>query len=337
MKKRILSFALAAVFLISLVSCSKSNGFKGEAMYDMAYNESYDIMPTEEAEMYSDGYSSSGTGYNMKGSDYDKSKENNDLSARKIIKTADLSFQTKEYDKFLSAFKASVSKYGGYIESSDIYGGGDTVVRYSRNARMTVRVPADKYDSFVGDVSNLASLTRSNEYIDDVTLRYVDIESRINAYETEYNALMELLAKAESVDAIIQLRNRISDIQYQLDSAKSQIRKYDDLISYCTVNMYVEEVKIEKVSEDKLTVGERIRIGFAETIDEIKEGAEDFAVWFVVNLPHIIINLLVIAVIVVIIVLIVKKAKKKVAKKANKAVNKIENKTKEPENKENNE
>ena len=315
MKKRIAALTLILVFIFSLVSCSK-----GASSFDSVSMEANGLYPSEdfaldEAEPY---YAEKRTyGSSMSESGFEKTEApKNDVAERKIIKNANLTFQTKEFDGFIESFKHMINNYGGYVESSDIYGGGAMDSRYSRSANITVRIPADCYEKFMETVVTLGSLTHSNEYINDVTLTYVDIESRIDAYETEYNALMELLAKAESVDAIIQLRNRISDIQYQLESYKSQIRKYDDLISYCTVRMYVEEVKVVTVSEDKLTVGERIKIGFAETIEEIKEDAEDFAVWFVVNIPHIIIDLAIVAVIIIVIVVAVKTSGKKKQKKA---------------------
>ena len=326
MKKRILAVTFVLFMLLSLVSCGKA----GMAMYDTAAPESADLYYNGykgdggfydeylEAPAEAEYYSKTSYGSSTGASDYDNDRAEtgkNDVANRKIIKNSNLNFQTKEFDKFLESFKQTVAQFGGYIESSDVYGGGSMDYRYSRNANMKVRIPADSYEKFMDTVVTLGNLTHSNEYIDDVTLAYVDIESRINAYETEYNALMELLAKAESVDAIIQLRNRISDIQYQLESYKSQIRKYDDLISYCTVNMYVEEVKVETVSVDKQTVGERISAGITETFDDIKESLDDFAVSFVVNLPYIIIYAVIIAVIVVVIVIIVKKNKKKHAAK----------------------
>ena len=332
MKKRISAIILALFLLLSLVSCGAS--------YDKAkpddfvyydgngyYSEAYDMAPVEEAETTASYYGSSTGGKTNSRTEH---TENNDLSARKIIKNADLNFQTKDYDGFLDSFKQKINEYDGYIERSDISGGGAYDSRYTRNATIKVRIPAERYDSFMDTVVTLGSLKHRYEYIDDVTLRYVDIESRIKAYETEYDALLELLAKAESVDAIIQLRTRISEIQYELESYKSQLRKYDDLISYCTINIYVEEVRVETVSQDKMTVGERIVAGISKTFYDIGVWFEDFLVGLVTALPY----LVIIAVIILIIVIIIKSSIKKHRKKREKKI-KSENENKE--NKENKE
>ena len=312
MKKRIIAFISVAILLISLVSCSsgsyksdfsKSESFTGDIAYDL-YDEEMKFGS-------SNGYIENGSLEEpAEGTD-----TGNDIAERKIIKNADLTFQTKEYDAFMDSLNQAIGKNGGYVESSDIYGGGVASSDYYRNASITVRVPADRYDSFMESVASLGALTHKNEYIDDVTLRYVDIESRIAAYEAEYDALMELMADAESIDYIITLRQRISEIQYELESYKSQLRKYDDLISYCTINISVREVRVEAVSSERQSFGERIGTGLEETLHNIAVGFEDFSVYLIVNLPYILIWLAIHAVIAVVIIAIVRSTKKKNAKK----------------------
>lgn len=317
MKKRIFAIFSAVIILLSAVSCSKS-----------AYDYDAGYFPKEEAEVANGYYASSvsedyaldemsygSSEIDVPSSTETKADEQNDLSERKIIKNADLNFQTKEYDAFLESLNQTIKANGGYIESSDMNGGGVNSYNYYRSANIKVRVPADKYNAFMDTVLTLGSVTHKNEYINDVTLRYVDIESRIRAYETEYDALMDLLAEAESIDYIIQLRQRISEIQYELESYKSQIRKYDDLISYSTISIYVSEVRVEQVSVQKQTFGERIKTGLEETFYDLGEDLENFSVWFIVNLPYILIWVAVNVAIVFIIIGIVKGSKKKKAKK----------------------
>ena len=310
MKKRIFALIITALLLLSTVSCSKKAAYDGLGEADAFES------PTS-TEMYSlNGYGSS----DMAKEEYEKAEDinesKNDLGERKIIKNADLSFQTKEYDAFIDSLYKIIEENGGYIQSSDMNGGNIYGYNNYRYANISVRIPADKYNSFMNTVLTIGTVTHRNEYVNDVTLSYVDIESRINAYEAEYSALMELLANAESIDYIIQLRQRISEIQYELDSYKSQIRKYDDLISYSTITIGIEEVRVENKTIEKQTVGQRIKLGLEETFHDLREDLEDFSVGFIVNLPYLIIWAIVIAVIIIVISLLVKKSRKKKAKKA---------------------
>ena len=332
MKKRILAIICAAILLFSAVSCSK-----GEAAYDFdgGYFDKEELYPADSyyASNGSEDFALNEMSYGSSAVEAPtapetKTEEQNDLGERKIIKNADLNFQTKEYDAFLESLNQTIRSNGGYIESSDMNGGGVDSYNYYRSANIKARIPADRYNAFMETILTLGAVTHKNEYVNDVTLHYVDIESRIAAYQTEYDALLELLADAESIDYIITLRQRISEIQYQLDSYKSQIRKYDDLISYSTINIYVSEVRVEQVNVEKQTFGDRIKTGLERTFHDLGRDLENFSVWLIVNLPYILIWAAVNVAIVFIIIGIVKGSKKKRAKKKAAAEAKINNEKK---------
>ena len=55
---------------------------------------------------------------------------------------------------------------------------------------------------------------------------------------------MALMEKAESVDAIIALETRLTEVRYQIQSMESQLRTYDNQVDYATITLSVEEVTI---------------------------------------------------------------------------------------------
>ena len=307
-RSRMLALLLCIAVTLSLASCSSSS----PSYYDKNESAAYDSSMG-----YSGGWGAAEEAYD----DYeyespapepDQTEAVNDLSSRKIIKNADLQFETTAYDEFLASLSACVAQFGGYAESSETYGGGIYSSRSSRSAYLTLRIPADRYDGFMETVSGLGAVTHRSESAEDVTMSYVDTESRLRALETEYETLLEILDKAESLEDVILLQSRISDLNYQMDSYKSQLRKYDDLISYCTVRVTVSEVWRETVPNGKtLTFGERIATGLKENLFDIGEGFSDFAVWFVTSLPYLLIWAVVIAAVVLIIRAIVRRTRKK--------------------------
>ena len=105
--------------------------------------------------------------------------------------------------------------------------------------------------------------------------------------------------KAEKLDDVIRLQSRITEVNYQLDSYKAQLRKYDDLIAYCTVHISVNEVfrESEKAPE-VLTFTQRISQALNRTFLDISDGAQDFAVDFVASLPYLLIWAVVITVLI---------------------------------------
>lgn len=326
--KQKLAVLLSLVMTISLTACSsagnsnKSMTFASEdMMYETAAAPSY----------YGNGFSEENVAYDTLSSE---NAAENDLSERKIIKTASLSYQTQAYDDFMDSMSRCVTSYGGYIESSEFYGNSMYSSRSSRSAYLTARIPSENYEKFMSDAGNLGTLTRKSESENDVTMSYIDIESHINALEAERDSLMALMAKAESLSDVIDLQSRLTDVNYQLDSYNSQLRKYDSLISYCTVNIDIDEVVREVVAESDMTFGERIASGLEESFVNIGEGAVDFAVWFLTSLPYIIIAALFVIAVVLIIKLI--KSRKRAKKLSAKQVKEYVRQINEDNNSENN-
>lgn len=234
---------------------------------------------------------------------------------RKLIKTVDMDVETQEFDNLLSTIENQVNELGGYIESMNTYN-GSRYYTYSytysdpRNADMTIRVPKDKLNAFLSTVTDNSNVVRRSENVEDVTLAYVDLESHRDALRTEQTRLLELLEKAESLEDIITIEQRLSEVRYQLESMESRLRTYDNQVDYSTVNLTIEEVEVFTPVEEE-TVGERISRGFSDSWESIGNGLVEFGVWFVINLPYMIVCLGSVAVFVLIIVGIIKVCSRK--------------------------
>lgn len=229
------------------------------------------------------------------------------LNNRKLIKTVDINVETKEFDLVMATLEEQVSAMGGYIEHMETYNGSTySGYRSARDANMTIRIPKDKLEGFLDTISGISNVVRRSENVEDVTLAYVDIESRRNALQTEQERLLELLELAESVEDIITIEDRLSNVRYELESMESQLRTYDNKVDYSTVYLYIEEVReLTPIVEE--TVWQRITGGFVESLQDIGNGIVELAIWFVVHIPYMVIWAAVIAV----FVLIIKKIRKK--------------------------
>lgn len=216
-------------------------------------------------------------------------------SGRKLIRTVSLELQTLEFDIFTGKITELVAELGGYVENSS-FNGNSIYYTSDRNASYTLRIPAAQLDSFVDQVGAMANVTYRNENTQDVTLQYVDMEAHKKSLQTEYDRLLELLAIAESVDAIVTLEARLSEVRYQIESYESQLRIYDNQVDYSTVYLKVNEVKRE-TQADEGTVWNRISSRLSDNFYQIGRDLEEFTVWFVGSLPYLLIWAVVLAVI----------------------------------------
>lgn len=208
------------------------------------------------------------------------------VDERKLIKTVDMNVETRKFDELMSSIQSQVKTLGGYIESMNTYNGSSySGYRATRNADLTLRIPKAKLDTFLNAVSEACNVVRCSENVEDVTLTYVDLESHKEALGTQQSRLLELLEKAESIEDIIVIEQRLSEVRYQLESMESQLRTYDNQVDYSTVYLTVDEVEIYTPVE-KETAWERISAGFMESLDNIGNGFVEFGIWFVIHIPY---------------------------------------------------
>ena len=203
----------------------------------------------------------------------------------KLIWRADIRMETLQFDQSISSITEKVSQLGGFVENSYTSGGSDLQGNYmEKYATLTLRVPADKLNDFLSDLGDYGTITRQNLSSENISLEYADTEARKRALETEYDRLLELMAKAESIDTVIALEARMSEVRLQLDALSSQLRSYDNLVDYSTVEIDIQEVR--KISPtNAVTVTERIKNGFSNSLYSVGVFLEDLVIFLIVNIP----------------------------------------------------
>jgi len=203
---------------------------------------------------------------------------------RKIIENIELSVQTKNFDDLLKSINEQVKDLGGYVESSRVTGRemDSTDKRY---AHMILRIPAEKSDEFSGFISENSVVVSRSVTTEDVTLTYVDIESRIAALRAEKAALEKLLENAASVDEIISVQDKLTDVIYQIESLESQLRAYDNLVDYCTVTVSIDEVERTVTVGEKGTWGE-IGTNLKENFANVWDIIVSVFIFFVSAIPY---------------------------------------------------
>lgn len=222
-------------------------------------------------------------------------------TSQKLIKTVSMDMETKEFDTLMENIRSKVEELGGYIENSEVSGSSYYSVYESRYAWMTLRIPADKLDGFVNIVSGLGNVTSKNESVQDITLQYVDVESHKKALETEQERLLQLLEQAESMEDIIAIESRLSEVRYELQSYGSTLRTFDNQVSYSTVNLNIREVERVTPVVEEQTFLEEIQYRLSDNLYDIRQGTRSFAIWFVSSLPYLLIWAAVIAVLVLLV------------------------------------
>ena len=230
---------------------------------------------------------------------------------QKLIKRVNIDSETEDLESLLPQITNKVGELGGYIEHQELYNGSAYSSSRRRNVNMTIRIPADRLGEFTAQIEGASNVVNYSESAEDVTLQYVDTESRITALEVEQERLLELLSKADNMSDLLEIEARLTDVRYELESYSSQLRTLENKVSYATVYLYINQVKVYTEVEPQ-TVWQRIGSGFSENLTDIGEDLTNFFVWIVTFSPQLIFWAVVIA---GTVTLVRRKAKNRRAKK----------------------
>ncbi len=312
MRNKILSLIIANVISVGLITaCGSSASADSGGMYKSAVRADNAPMAMEESAVAYDADYGAGLGME-ESAEFDDTtaespeapnvEENGAQSSRKLITRVNIEAETEELDPFVARIEGKAASLGGYIESSSMYtsspyyGSGST----GRQADITARIPAKRLNEFIAELEGGSNIISRSRNVEDVTLSYVDTQAHKEALEAEKQSLLKLMNEAKSIEDIMAIETRLTDVRYELESIERQLRSYDNQIDYSTVYINLREVKVY-TPQEQATVADRITKGFRESLNSVAVGCVDFAVFFITHLPQLVVFVIVVVIIVLLI------------------------------------
>lgn len=166
---------------------------------------------------------------------------------QKVIKTATLDIVVDEVEQAVSKITNQASAFSGFVQNSSM-SETTTGIKY---ANLVIRVPATNFDKMITSIKDLAKLVqRENINGQEVTQEYVDLQSSLThnlAVEAQY---LELLKRAQKVEEIIAVRDKLDQVQAEIESIKGRIRYLDNQTEMSTIAINItSEVKVTLPAE----------------------------------------------------------------------------------------
>lgn len=290
--------ALAACFVAVILAFSEIMGGTLKASEsDIAYNNygsSYNNV--------TQSYAPESMEFTKDDADYVSDASTTATADRKIVKTAQVRIKTRNFDTLMSDIKHKIEQYGGYIEQSQEYNYDSAS---NRNANMDVKIPADKLEQFIEELEVIGTVISKVIASDDITDSYIDVESRINALETEEKTLLGILEKAENLTDVIELQNRLSTVRSDLESMKAKKQHYNGMVAYSGISLDINEV--ERVVEGDDTFFGEVKERLMNNLYDLGDFLRELAISLIASLPYIAI----VGVVAAVVIIIVKKSRKR--------------------------
>ena len=87
------------------------------------------------------------------------------------------------------------------------------------------------------DLSSHGVVTNQSTSAQNITSQYTDATLLKDSLTVQHENLISMLKKAETLEDILAVEDRLSQVRYQLDSIKSQLTNWDRSIDYSTVTI----------------------------------------------------------------------------------------------------
>jgi hypothetical protein len=159
------------------------------------------------------------------------------VEERMIIWTGDISLIVKDAEESLEKVEAIARDLGGYVVNSSSWYQEEQL-----RARLTIRVPAEEFDTAMAHLKNLAIRVESrNISTQDVTEEYTDLDSRLRNLEATETELLELLTevreRTRKAEDVLAVHRELSNIRGQIEQVKGRMQYLEKMTAMATINI----------------------------------------------------------------------------------------------------
>lgn len=222
-------------------------------------------------------------------------------AVRYRIRTGSLDLTVTSTRETVEKVRQIVDDTGGYISDSYIY----TVKENLYHANLTLRVPENRFDAVMEQLRDLGKFSDERTGSDDVTMPYLDLEARLKTLEAQEVRLRELLARAESVEDLLNVERELQMVRQEIESLSAQFKHLQDQVRFSTISVNLRE---EQITATAITsapfahLGARMKEGLVHSINFVLAALAGIMVLLVSLLPALIVLALIALVIRVIII-----------------------------------
>ena len=205
---------------------------------------------------------------------------------QKLVYSASVSVDTTDYAGTVAALRDLMGQTGAFAEYEDewVWGGDGLHV-----LEVSIRVPAESYDALMTGIDGIGgTVTNRTSQVTNITRTYADNEAIIEGLQIQEQRLLEMMGQAETVEEMLLVEERLSEVQTQLNRARTSRETMDADVSLSTVNVRINEVRIETTTGGT-GYGTRVVRAFADMWDGFVEGVGDFFIGLIYAIPGIVI------------------------------------------------
>ncbi|MBS7622768.1 DUF4349 domain-containing protein [Candidatus Bathyarchaeota archaeon] len=169
-------------------------------------------------------------GHPLKGSDFTTVQE------RMVIYNGYLLIETGDLAGTVEKIRTLAERYGGYVAGTSRSTFGNQAT-----AEISIRIPQDKFHTSIREIETYGKVLDERTTSEDVTEHYIDLKARLKNLQTLEKNLVELLARAETVDEILKVEQELGRVRGEIDSLQGQINYIERNVTMSLITVSLRE------------------------------------------------------------------------------------------------
>ncbi|MCO5170258.1 MAG: DUF4349 domain-containing protein [Planctomycetes bacterium] len=153
-----------------------------------------------------------------------------------LIYQADITLAVHEVGTTQRAVIGIARELGGYLA-------------YQDDTRVTVRVPAGRFQDAVDRLERVGDVVHRNIQAIDVSEEFRDLTLRLRNAEVVRERLEAILARAEKVEDALKVQAELARVTEQIELLKGRLRFLQDRLAYSTVTVHFRPRPTEQVGQ----------------------------------------------------------------------------------------
>lgn len=189
-------------------------------------------------------------------------------TARYIIYNGSIDLTVRDTRDTMKKIRDIVEEAEGLVSNSSLY----EIREGLFGANMTLRIPEKLFDDTIDQLSTLGKAANVNYGLEDITMEYIDLQSRLNNQKAQEARLVEILDMAETVEEVLDVERELSRVRGEIESMTARMIYLQDQVAYSTIYVTLREetVPTEAVSTGAFdNFGRRIKEAFIGSINLI--------------------------------------------------------------------
>jgi len=150
------------------------------------------------------------------------------FAERKQIKNGSVTLEVADLDAAEGILTKQVAAFGGFVENTQAQ---------DRYRSLVLRVPAARFDGFLGGLTGVGRVTAKQVGVSDVTVQFYDLETRLKNQKLLLDQYRVILAKTVRLEDTLTAMEKINALTTDMESNEGQFRYLSRQIDLSTLTV----------------------------------------------------------------------------------------------------